>query len=330
MQFTVTCRSRAGAVETEVMDATSRAELFDLLQRRGMTPIKVTEGSNVVKAKKRSPSAASQKLGQPLRAYLLILGGVAILGLGIWLLTWTPKTEVEDDDSVNKKSAPITAVQPSAAPKPATMPTNALPAKKKTRKWEYPESRTNELSAAELRKWKVMHRPPPGYTNDTSRTEPQPKYAIFKHNSENEIASLLTMTPGETLVGTPHYTKKLTEDFLKSLETPIVVSEEDSPEDAELKRAMIETKIELKQRLDAGEDLGQILLDTRSQYQDLARYKMTLEQEFSALRKNPDISMQDIEDFMTAANQLLEQKGIAPLKLSPISRRMLMRKKGKK
>lgn len=328
MQFTVTYRSRTGTVESEVVEASSRAELFDLFQRRGLTPLKVIEGAKT--AKRMPPGADSQKRRRSLKACWLILGAGAILGVGIWLWKRTPETEVEKDVSLTKKSAPIAVVQPSAPPKPLAMPTNAPPSPKKLRKWEYPASRTNELSAAELRKWKVMHRPPPGYTNDTSRTEPPPKYAIFKHNSENEIASLLTMTPGETLVGTPHYTKKLTEDFLKSLETPIVVSEEDSPENAELKRVMIETKIELKQRLDAGEDLGQILLDTRSQYQDLARYKMTLEQELSTLRRNPDVSMQDIEDFMTAANQLLEQKGIAPLKLSPISRRMLMRKKGKK
>ena len=138
------------------------------------------------------------------------------------------------------------------------------------------------------------------------------------------------MTPGETLVGTPVYTKRFTDDFLKSLETPIIATEEDSPEDAELKRAMVETKIELKARMDAGEDLGQILLDTRREYQELARYKFMLQNEINEIKKNPDATIQDVEDFVTAANQLLEQKGIAPIKLSPISKRMLLRKKGMK
>ena len=136
------------------------------------------------------------------------------------------------------------------------------------------------------------------------------------------------MTPGESLVGTPVYTKRFTEDFLKSLETPIIATEEDSQEDAELKRAMVQTKIELKARIDAGEDLGQILLDTRREYQELARYKKMLQSEMLELKKKPDATIEDVENFVTAANQLLEQKGIAPIKLSPISKRMLLRKKG--
>ena len=333
MQFTVTYRSANGAMVTETVEAANRAECFEQMKKRGIAPTSVKEGgtrnSRGASARRPSVAPARTKYNSIAGKVLFAVALLAAVGVGLWW--WFSQKELQPTNApeIPKKSGLAKEVTPAAAPTNKIVEV-AKPKAKKLNKWEYPVERTNELSAAELRKWKVMHRPPPGYTNDTSRTEPPPKYAIFKHHSENEIASLLTMTPGETLVGTPHYTKKLTEDFLKSLETPIVVSEEDSPEDAELKRAMIQTKIELKERMDAGEDLGKILLDTRSQYQDLARYKMTLEAEFSALRKNPDVTMQDIDDFMTAANQLLEQKGIAPIKLSPISKRMLMRKKGGK
>ena len=334
MLFTVIYRGANGEMISEVVEAANRAECFAQMKKRGITPTSVKEGGTrngrrASAAKRPSATPMQKKDSSFVGKILLVVVLLAVVGGGLWWLFSQEELQPANDPEIPKKSGLAKEVTPAAAP--TNKVTEVIkPKVKKLNKWEYPVERTNELSAAELRKWKVMHRPPPGYTNDTSRTEPPPKYAIFKHHSENEIASLLTMTPGETLVGTPHYTKKLTEDFLKSLETPIVVTEEDSPEDAELKRAMIQTKIELKERMDAGEDLGQILLDTRSQYQDLARYKMTLESELSALRKNPDVSMQDIDDFMTAANQLLEQKGIAPIKLSPISRRMLMRKKGGK
>ena len=336
MQFTVTYRGANGAMVTEAVEAANRADCFAQMKKRGIAPTSVKEGGSrngrgASAAKRPSAAPARKKSNSIAEKILLVVVLLAAIGGGLWW--WFSQEELQPttDPEVPKKSGLAKEVTPSAAPTNKVVEVaKPKPKEKRLKKWEYPVERTNELSAAELRKWKVMHRPPPGYTNDTSRTEPPPKYAIFKHHSENEIASLLTMTPGETLVGTPHYTKKLTDDFLKSLETPIVVTEEDSPEDAELKRAMIQTKIELKERLDAGEDLGQILLDTRSQYQDLARYKMTLEGELSELRKNPDVTMQDIDDFMAAANQLLEQKGIAPIKLSPISKRMLMRKKGKK
>lgn len=196
-------------------------------------------------------------------------------------------------------------------------------------KWEYPVDRTNELSDAELRKWRFVNSPPPGYTNETARSIPKPEYAIFEHRSENEIACLLSVVPGKALIGTPIYDKRFTDDFLKSCETPIVITDDDTPEQAELKRLMIDTKNELCQRMREGEDLGKILLDTRAEYQRLATYRQTLEQEINKLKQDTSLSMQDIDDFVDAANIMLESKGIAPITLSPISRRMLMRSRSR-
>ena len=115
---------------------------------------------------------------------------------------------------------------------------------------------------------------------------------------------------------------------MKSCETPIVVTEDDTPEQAELKRLMNETKIDLRQRMADGEDLGQILRDTRQEYVRLAEYKQTLEHELNELKKDNSLSMDDIDDFVKAANKLLDAKGIAPIKMTPITRRMLMRRRG--
>lgn len=317
MVFTVTYRQRDGRMADIAIEAESRGDCIAKCNGRGISPIRISAGGT---AGDKPKSVTGGK----------IFAGVCVaaaVGVAAWLLVPTGKTVPKPQPAAERpkstvKTAPRKEVKPAVAEAPK--PKAELP------KWKYPVERTNELNEVELRKWRAMHRPPPGYTNTTSRTEAPPKYAIFRHRSENEIAALLTMTPGETIVGTPTYTRKFTEDFLKSLETPIIVSEEDSEEDAELKRAMVETKIELKARMDAGEDLGQILLDTRREYQDLARYKMMLKSEINAISKNPDATIKDVEDFVAAANQLLEQKGIAPLKLSTISRRMLLRKKGTK
>ena len=52
-------------------------------------------------------------------------------------------------------------------------------------------------------------------------------------------------------------------------------------------------------------DLGQILLDTRREYQDLARYKMMLRGELNEIKKNPEATIQDVDDFVTAAQMFL-------------------------
>lgn len=254
----------------------------------------------------------------------VLVAGVLVLVIGalcVYLFSGEGETEKK---TASKGLGRIKEVTPAKAPK-AEEP--APPPKKKPF-WEVPASETNGFTRMMQHKWEHAHRPPPGYTNTSSRTEPPPAYAIFPHNSENTIAAYLTMEPGETLVGTPHYGPKFTKDFLESLKVPIIPSKDDSPEVQELKRLMNETKIDLKARYDAGEDIGKILEATHEEYQQLAAYKASIRSELLEFKKNPDATMEDVEDFVKAANMMLEKKGIAPLKLSPISKRMLMRRKG--
>ena len=71
-----------------------------------------------------------------------------------------------------------------------------------------------------------------------------------------------------------------------------------------------------------------ILSDTHKEVQDLARYKSMLQKEVREAAKNPDMTMEDVDDLVEAANKMLEEKGIAPMKLGPISRRLIQRRKG--
>ena len=170
--------------------------------------------------------------------------------------------------------------------------------------------------------------PPPAYTNDSALYESRLPYEIFDHPAENKIAFYLVHKPGDGLVGMPTFGRRFINDFMKSLEHPIIVTKDDTPEDAQLKRDMIQVKIELKQRMDAGEDIADIMLETHKEYQKLARYKSDIEKELREFRKRDDVTVQDVDDFVAAANKLLDAKGIAPISLSPIARRMLMRRSG--
>ena len=130
------------------------------------------------------------------------------------------------------------------------------------------------------------------------------------------------------MIGSPVLGERFRQQFLKSLEEPIIVTAEDSPEDAQLKRDMIATKIDLKARMDEGEDICKIISDTHREVQDLARYKAMLQKEIHEASKNPDMTMEDVDDLISAANQMLDAKGIAPITLGPISRRLIQRRKG--
>lgn len=230
----------------------------------------------------------------------------------------------EEPQKVEKstKQERIKEVAPAAAPK-AVEPVPEKP--KKELPW-WRRDTTNGLTEAQLKKWKVLHRPPPAYTNMSMATRPLPKYAIFGTHVENEIACLMTLQPGQSLIGSPHYNKKLNAEFIKSCETPIIVEEGDDEYTANLKREMNQMKIELRQRMADGEDLVDILTDTRKEMQRLAQVKRDVEADVKAMIKEGAQSEEDIDTYIDAANKLLESKGIAPMKkMNPLVRRAFMR-----
>lgn len=149
-------------------------------------------------------------------------------------------------------------------------------------------------------------------------------YHIFNHASDNEIACYLSLKPGDALIGPARYTGRFKERFLDSLKTPIIVMPDDTPAQAQLKRDVIAARLELKAALDRGEDIEQIMLDTRQELQDLARYKMELRKQFNELRRAEGATEKDVENLLVACNKMLESKGISPMKFGPITRRKLM------
>ena len=139
--------------------------------------------------------------------------------------------------------------------------------------------------------------------------------SIFPHPSENIIAGLLAAKPGAAFVGTPHYNGRFTQNFLKSLEEPIIVSRDDPEEIQQLKRAVIAAKIELKAAYDRGENIEEVLQESREELQRMSRYKQELKADiYQYTHKTEGITEQDVDDYIAAANTLLEAKGIAPIK----------------
>lgn len=141
------------------------------------------------------------------------------------------------------------------------------------------------------------------------------KPSIFRYRSEREIERLLTLEPGRTMFGTRRYDVRFEEDFQKSLEEPIIISADDSEEDKVIKRAMIDAKVEIMERIRAGERLGDILDETRSELQRMAQYKRNLNKELVELSKRDgEISDANFNDYIDAANKMLKDNGIAPIK----------------
>lgn len=273
-----------------------------------------------------SQSAARKASGKSpslVKGAIAGLAVVAVLGLAAFFI-FGGKDAKPKAEKVEKKPAKIAEVKPSAAPtakRDGTAihdPTNTLPPQK------VGEIRNGYIKFGNGK----LHKVNGVVTNSLAHR--RAKSSIFKHRSENIIAGLLALKPGDSLVGTPNYNGTFTKDFFDSLQDPIVVEPDDSDEHKELKRLVVDAKKSLKEAMDRGEDVEKIIMDARRECQELARYKQVLQKDVYEYAMKEEVTDDDVDLFVQAANKMLENKGIAPMKVGPITRLKLKMKTGGK
>ncbi len=150
------------------------------------------------------------------------------------------------------------------------------------------------------------------------------RYQIFDHYTDNEIATLLTLKPGEMLIGGAVFPRDYEQRFLKSLETPIVISADDPDDIKDVKRGVIQTRLQLKAAMDNGESIRELVAEAYDEAQKLAAYRDNIQEAFRELQKQDCLTEADIDTFLEAANLMLEGKGIAPIKIGPLMKARLL------
>ncbi len=146
----------------------------------------------------------------------------------------------------------------------------------------------------------------------------------FKYSCENEIATLITLEPGDMLAGEPDYGERFKRDFLQALMEPIKINEDDSERDKEIKRLVEEEKHELAKRIKAGEDIGEIFAEARAEARRLAAIRRDIVNLANEMTADGEMTEQDMTDCYKAANKMLEEKGLAPMKYDGIMKRRMM------
>lgn len=217
-------------------------------------------------------------------------------------------------------SAAIREVKPAAAPKAEA----ARPLTEAERIF----NETNGMSLGALRQWEFKNWKGPVYTNGVGRPKTLEE-RTFSHSSDRLIAGMLRLEPGTSLVGDSKYIFNdfFRKSFKKSLEETIVIGKDDTDEVKELKRAVIETRKELKERADAGEDVCDILIKTRDEYRQLGLYRQEVEKMVKEACADNDFSDNDVKDCIGAANRMLAERGAKPLTLPTVYGRMLRMKR---
>ena len=321
MTFTVTYRDSDGARRDKMVDSENRAECLAACRAQGITPLSIREG--VCAPRRRAVKSRP--------ALLLLLAVLLIVSVGAvwWFLSRgeevpqpaeTPQRVKRTTPNVKRPERPkqkdevqTAAVHVVEAPKPVKIDPNARPEK-------VGETVNGYIKLPSGR----LHRVRGVVTNDVAQTM-RGKYAIFDYNCDNEIACYLSLKPGDAIFGTMKYNGKFKAEFLKSLETPIVINPDDSEEDKALKRNVRDAKIQLKLAMDNGEDIEQIMTNTRQELQDLARYKLDLTRHLHDMRHEGKLAtVEELQDAVDAANKMLEARGIAPMKFGPLVRQKML------
>ncbi len=244
---------------------------------------------------------------------------VALGGAAVWYFTRSAPPPPARSTKHEARDA-ITTVVPAVtnAPPAAQVTTNAVKTGRTEKDWPPPDAYQDERG---------IWRHPGGMRvfdpRDRERAIKSPTKSNipkFNHPVEREIATLLTVKPGMTLVGTPRY-DMLRKDLANALIDKIEISEDDSERDRRIKEEVIEAKKELVERVKNGEDVVEILKETRQELQRLSQYKREIQTLINEQVRDAENSDQDVADVFEAANRMLEEKGIAPLSPTPILRR---------
>ena len=272
--------------------------------------IRNTNGTSAAKR----PDGGAKKRPSVMHGAFAALAVVALAaGAWWWLARRAPEPVAPEKPKRSTKASPPVVAKPTPQPKPKDY--SALDNIQLRR---LPESETNNLTEAQVKYWRMFHPwPPPDKDQPKAK---HGKYHIFETRADNEIAFVLATEPGTMVIGNRSVGPDFESRFLKSLEKPIIVSKDDSEYEQNLKRAVIEAKLNLKDALDRGEDIGKIMDEARAELQKLARYRAQLEKEATVMLHRGEIGAADAEDVIKAVNKMLEEKGIAPIELNSMSR----------
>lgn len=132
---------------------------------------------------------------------------------------------------------------------------------------------------------------------------------LFFNRAENQLSALLTVKPGEMIVGFDIDDKRFVDDFLASLKTPIEITDDDTPEERAEKELVIEAKKQLLRYYKEGLDIAQIVKDEYREVAKLNALKTDLNAEIDKMRRE-GASPEDIRLQVEASNKMLEQYGV--------------------
>lgn len=248
-----------------------------------------------------------------------------IFRLGILVLICGICTHVVMRQVSRKPKVPSAKERPMTIPSPISRRTETPPSK--------PTGVTSEAAAqtrpavlstatsADAAQARVIRRV---ITNSVSAVKSRIEF--FNHCAESELAFLTCLPLGTPVIGQRDFDEDFISDLKASLKETIVIQPDDPDDIAYYKNAVIEVKKELKELFDKGEDVAATLSETRKELQKLGVYKQQIEVMINKAQSESELTDADMNDLISAANAMLEEKGIEPLVFNPVTRAIIKQK----
>lgn len=327
MIWTVTYRNETGNKDYISIEAESRTQLFSILQDRNIRPIRIDQGAIKSLTKNNKRSKAIQKIFLSITIAIVVgfAGFVTIKNL-----FQSQNTQKAILKQKSNKKTEIPQIVPSDIPTNIVEETTNVVAVKKIDDDKYRDER------GILRYKKTGTRAfdpdrPRRKVNLNMGADGKPLYkpSPFKSRAENELYRLIKIAPGDTLVGSRVYDEHFEAEYMKSLKTPILISPDDDEETVAAKNAMIQVKAEINERIRNGEKLVDILTEAKSELKRLAEIKRMAKVEIITVAKEDSMTDDELNKYIQGVNNLLSEKGIAPIEGNMILRMNLIMKNKK-
>ena len=304
--FTYEYRDQTGAVRTELVEASTRADAIEKVKASGRNVLRMREGAP--KGGLSQNPTRNRKL-----CIVLGIGVILILALIIYCFIGLGNDDLDNDRAGRMPSG--THVSKKVQEADARLSTNALPQKVKvaitTNKTESVLTPTGKVEVAPTNApkkkldWATL-------TNDPNVIVVPRKEQVFHTTTEQVLNFIFNAPVGGLPPPLPTLPGYEAENLEKILDTKNVIGPDDSPEVIERKEMVERAKKELKDYLAQGGDAGQFLKFYHDELKKAYSHKMTVQQQvMEVIRQKPEIA----HEFIKKVNADLAEQGITPVKI---------------
>lgn len=302
MKFCVKYRTKEGRVAETTVEATDKNAVFSDLLRHGITAISVHESATKPTRKCGKFTCGRTGTNGRMRFILPALVALcAIVGAIWWFVRETPSEQAE----LCRKARRTSERAPTKSEKRGDFgKATDTPLQSKSASSSEVDVPANEETCA---------KPPKAKKKVRVIRKDEGKKKLFHNIADIYISRVVNSQPGNLVIGTVNY-DRFPDLFRKALKEPIVVDKDDTVEEVAKKQAVIDTRAELKQMLDEGVDIAQVMREAESEVRRLWNYRRSLHLELVKTMKEGTFNANDMQDYVDAANMMLKDNGMAPLK----------------